>query len=226
MRKTIYGITQSPHPEERLKGASRRTLDACPTQASIRRRVVEEGVTAAFELRGEALVAGAHDAAVAQDVDDVGHDIVEQALVMRDYDRGVLGRAKLVDAVGDDAQRVDIKPAIGLVEDRELRLEHRHLEDLVALLLTAGEADIDGALQQILADIEELQLGAHGFEELAGAELGLAARAVHGVERGAQEIQVVHAGDLDRVLEGEEDTGARPLIGREREEILSEIKHA
>ena len=50
------------------------------------------------------------------------------------------GPAELVDAVGDDAQRVDVEPGIGLVEDGELGLEHRHLEDLVALLLAAGEA--------------------------------------------------------------------------------------
>ncbi len=71
-------------------------------------------------------------------------------------------------------KRVDVEAAVGLVEDRELRFEHRHLEDLVALFLAAGKPDIDGALQEIVADIEQLQLGAHDAQELAGVELGFA----------------------------------------------------
>ena len=65
--------------------------------------------------------------------------------------------------------------------------------------------------------------GAHGPEELAGVELGLAAMAALRVERGAQEIHVVHARDLDRVLEGEKHALARPLVRRHREEIAAEI---
>ena len=123
----------------------------------------------------------------------------------------------------DEAQRVDVEAAVGLVEDRQARLQHRHLEDLVALLLAAGEPDIDRALQQIVADLEQLQLGAHRAQELAGVELGLAAVAAAGVERGAQEIHVVHAGDLDRVLEREEQPLARPLVGRHRQQVAPEI---
>jgi hypothetical protein len=48
-------------------------------------------------------------------------------------DRG----AQRVHALGHDAQRVDVEARVGLVEDGQLRLEQRHLEDLVALLLAA-----------------------------------------------------------------------------------------
>ena len=156
----------------------------------------------------------------------VGHDVVEQALVVGDHHDRAVGRAQPVDALRDDAQRVDVEAAVGLVEDRQARLQHRHLEDFVALFLAAGEADIDRALQQIFADLEQLQLGAHGAQELAGVELGLAAMAAAGVERGAQEIGVVHAGDLDRVLEGEEHALARPLVGRHREQVAALIGDA
>ena len=47
-----------------------------------------------------------------------------------------------------------------------------------------------------------------------------------GIERGAQEIHVVHARDLDRVLEGEEHALARPLVGRHRQQVAAEIAHA
>src|SRR3712207_8095566 len=93
-----------------------------------------------FKLERQLLAARAHDAATVEDVDEVGDDVVEQALVVRDEDDGVLGRAQAVDAVGDDAQGVDVEPRAGLVEDGELRLQHRHLENLVALLLAAREA--------------------------------------------------------------------------------------
>ena len=66
------------------------------------------------------------------------------------------GRAQRVDAVGDDPQRVDVEARVGLVEDGELRLEHRHLEDLVALLLAAGEALVDRAAQEALVHLDEL----------------------------------------------------------------------
>ena len=139
--------------------------------------LAEGAVAAPLQLGGERLVAGLDDAAVLQHVHPVGLDIVEQPLVMRDHDDRAVGRAQLVDALATMPQRVDVEAAVGLVEDREPRLQHRHLEDFVALLLAAREADIDRALQQVVADIEQLQLGAHEAQELAGVELGLAAMA-------------------------------------------------
>ena len=154
-------------------------------------------------------------------MDMVGLDIVEQPLVMGDHDDSTIRRALRVDALRDNSQRVDIKTAIGLVQQRELRLQHRHLENLVALLLAAREADIDAALKQILADLQLFQLGADGFEELAGIEFRLAAITARRIEGGAEEIHIVHARYLDRILESEKDAFARPLIGGEREQILA-----
>ena len=53
-----------------------------------------------------------------------------------------------LDPFGHDAQGVDVEAGVGLVEDGQLRLEHRHLEDLVALLLPAGEALVQVALAE------------------------------------------------------------------------------
>ena len=47
-----------------------------------------------------------------------------------------------------------------------------------------------------------------------------AAVLAHGVERRPQEVDVVDAGDLDRVLEREEHALARALLGRQREQVL------
>ena len=51
-------------------------------------------------------------------------------------------------AVGHDAQRVDVEARVGLVEHGQLRVEHGHLQDLVALLLAAGEALVQVALTE------------------------------------------------------------------------------
>ena len=76
----------------------------------------------------------------------VGHDVVEQALIVGDDDDAARRVAQRVDAVGHRAQRVDVEAEIGLVQDAQARLEHRHLQDLVALLLAAREAEIEVAL--------------------------------------------------------------------------------
>ena len=48
------------------------------------------------------------------------------------------------------------RPGVGLVEHRDLRLEHRHLQDLGALLLAAGEAVVEVARGERAVDVEQL----------------------------------------------------------------------
>src|SRR5215831_18041837 len=110
--------------------------------ATSRRLVLVLRVAGGFELERQLLAAGLHDAPLGEHVHHVGHDVVEQALVVGDDHHGALRRAQAVDAVGDDAQRVDIEAGVGLIEHGKARLEQRHLQDLVALLLAAGKADI------------------------------------------------------------------------------------
>ena len=120
-------------------------------------------------------------------------------------------------------QRVDIQAGIGFVENRQSRLQQRHLQDLVALLLAAGEADIQRALQHVLGDTEFVALGADQLEELHGVQFRLPAMLADGIERRLQEIVAADAGDLDRILEGEEDAFARPLFGVQFQQVLALI---
>ena len=53
-----------------------------------------------------------------------------------------------------------------------------------------------------------------------GVDLLLAARLADLVVRGAQEVGVGDAGDLDRILEREEDARLRALLGLQLEQIL------
>ena len=58
--------------------------------------------------------------------------------------------AQRVHAVRHQLQRIDIEAGIRFVENRQLRLQHSHLENLIALLLAAGEADVHGTVEQRL----------------------------------------------------------------------------
>ena len=138
---------------------------------------------------------------------------------------GALGAAHRVDAVGDDLERVDVEARVGLVENRQLRLEQRHLEDLVALLLAAREPLVDRAAQHALVDVEQLRLLLDQLHELHRVELGLAVVLALGVERRLEEVGVVHAGDLDRVLERHEHAFAGALVGIHVEQVLALVEH-
>ena len=142
---------------------------------------------------------------------------------MGDHHDRPLGAAQAVDAVGDGPERVDVEPGIGLVENREPGLEHRHLEDLVALLLAAGEAEIDASLQELLLDPDQLGLVAHELHEARGVDLLLTPRPAQRIERGAQEVHVGDAWDLHGVLEGQKHAGGRALLRRHRQQVLAVI---
>ena len=73
--------------------------------------------------------------------------------------------------------------------------------------------------------VEQRQLFLHELHELDRVELLLAAVLAHGVQRRLQEVAVRDAGDLDRVLEREEEALARPLLGIELEQVLAVEDH-
>ena len=58
-------------------------------------------------------------------------------------------------------------------------------------------------------------------EELHRVQLGLALVLADFVQRGLEEIGAVHAGNLDRILEREEQPFARALLGVEVEQVLA-----
>ena len=70
-------------------------------------------------------------------MNEIGHDVVEQALIVGHDDESALRAAQGVDALGDDLERVNVKPGIRLVEEAKLGLKDSELEDLVALFLAA-----------------------------------------------------------------------------------------
>ncbi len=122
------------------------------------------------------------------------------------------------------AKRVDIKTAIGLVEKHQVRLQQRHLQHLVTFLLAAREADIDGALQHVVLDLELLRLLAHQLEEFHGVHFRFAAKLALRVIGCLQEGGRGNARDFHRILKGEENATASPLIGGEFQKIFTLIE--
>ena len=96
------------------------------------------------------------DPALEHDVDEVGLDHVQDALVVGDDQDAHVGPGELVDALGDGAQRVDVEARVGLVEDRDLGLQQRQLQQLHPLLLAAGEAVVEVAAGEVFGDVRQL----------------------------------------------------------------------
>ena len=126
-----------------------------------------EGLVALrFELVGELRTAFFNDTPVHEHVHEVGRDVVEYPLVVRDHERAHLGADESVHAVRHDLERVDVEARVGLVQHRDPRLQHRHLQDLDALLLAAGEAVVQVARGELARNLQLL----HRRQQL-GAEL-------------------------------------------------------
>ena len=141
---------------------------------------------------------------------------------MGDHEGAHLRADELVDAVRDDPQGVDVEPRVGLVEHGDARLQHRHLEDLDALLLAAREPVVEIALRQLARHLEVLHRGEHvGAELLHGDRVVLAAvrRLALRVDRAAQEARDGDAGDRVGILEREEEALLGALVGAELRDV-------
>src|SRR5438034_9744880 len=115
----------------------------------------------------------------------------EDPVVVRHEDRGIVGAAQLLHRLRHGFHRVDIEAGVGLVEDRKLGLEHRQLEDFVALLLAAREAVVDGAIQVAVVPADQLEFFLERVHEFHGAELFLTAVLADRVHGGAEKYALV-----------------------------------
>jgi hypothetical protein len=97
------------------------------------------------------------------------------------------------------------RPGVGLVEDRDVGFEDRHLQDLVALLLAAREALVEVAVGERSGPCR----GAASTPSSRAAPRARQVDALAGRQRLAQELADRHAGDLLGVLEGQEHAGLR-----------------
>src|SRR3546814_5588838 len=84
---------------------------------------------------------------------------------------------------------------------------------LVALLLATRKTDIDRAFEHLLIHPEHVRLRPRELEEFAPRKRRLAPRLALAVQGFAQKLDVGDAGNLDRILEDEEQPGGRAFVG-------------
>src|SRR5262245_7532347 len=196
-----------------------------PGRLHSRASALDPIVSLLLQLDSEFLAAGFDYPASVEHVDIMRLDVIEQPLVMRDEDYGVVFFGQLIDAARDDPQRVDVQSGIGLVKHGQLRFEHGHLQNLVALLLAAGEAFVDRAVDEARVHLDYLQLLADQVVEFQRVELIAPLTLRLFVVSHAQEVGVAHAGNFDRVLKGHEDAQPRPLIGLDIQQVSALVDH-
>ena len=164
-------------------------------------------------------VALGRHAALDQDVHAVDVDVLQDAGVVRDDDeRAVAALAIDLHAARDDGQRVHVQAGVGFVQEGQLRLEQQQLQHLELLLLAAGKAHAQLAVQVGRVHVQLLGQFLDVLAELLALHVAHA-RAACG--NGAQEAADGHAGNLHRRLEAQEKARVRALVSGQVCDILA-----
>ena len=164
------------------------------------------------------------DPATHEDVDVVGLDVAQDALVVRDQERAHVGADERVHAGRDDPERVDVETGVGLVEDRDLRLEHRELEHLDPLALAPREPVVHVARRELARDLELLHRPHQLLPELGDRDrivLAAVPALADRVDRAPQEAGDGDSGNRVRILEREEETLLGALVRAELGDVLA-----
>ena len=137
-------------------------------------------VTLLLQLVRQIGAASLDDLPLVHHMHDIRRDVVEDALVVRDDEHAQVRATQRVDTIGDDLERVDVQAGVGLVEDGVGRLQHRHLQHLGALLLAAGEAVVEVAVDEGAIHLEQLHLLGDQLAKLGGRDALLQASPIVG----------------------------------------------
>ena len=131
---------------------------------------------------------------------------------MRHENHGLVRIVQLVDAFSDNSQRVNVEARICFVEHRKLWIKHGHLENLVALLLAAGEPFVDRTRHEAGIHLDDLRLLFQKVFEFQRIQFFLTVMFLLFVISEPQKLRVRDAGHLDRILKSHEDAFARAFI--------------
>ena len=123
-------------------------------------------VTLLVQFGGKFRTAGFDDSAAQHDVRLVGSVVFQKLFVVRDDQDAHPGAADFGDALAGQPNGVGIEAAIGFVEHRESRLQHRQLQNLGPLHFAAGKAVVDVSLGELGIDSQLLHLGPQFLAEI------------------------------------------------------------
>jgi len=147
---------------------------------------------------------------------------------MGDDNGAHLGPDQIADAAGDCLQGVDVEAGVGLVEHRQARTEQRQLQNLDPLFLSAREAVVQIAAEQLARHLQLLGRRGQLLAELRNRNrivLAACARLAQGVHRRAQEAGHGHARNRVGILEGQEESLLGALVRSELEQAAAVEKH-
>src|SRR3569623_1014022 len=178
-------------------------------------------ITMFLEIEREILAARLDDTARLHHVHKIRFNIVEHALVVCHQDNRVILIGKLVHATGNNPECIDIKTRVGLVKNREPRLQQRHLQYLITFFFTAGKPFIDPAIKKIRVHFQQFHLLAHEILKLERIKFLLATLGLHRVISKPQKMTIRNAWYFNRVLKGEKHAGTSAFFWFEIEQILA-----
>src|SRR5690606_30128911 len=112
--------------------------------------VFQPAVAFFFQFQCQFFATGFHDTAIRQHVNVIGHNVVEQALIVSDYDKAAVGIAHGVNTLSHHLQCIDIQTGVGFIQNAQAGFQQHHLHQFVALFLAAGKAFVHSTLEETL----------------------------------------------------------------------------
>ena len=156
-----------------------------------------------------------HDSPAYEDVHHVRRELGEQTLVVGDGDHrhGAFG-CRLLYPAADGSESVDVEPGVDLVENGHGRPQDTELNHFVALLLAAGQVDVERPLEKCDVEADPTGLLLHQGQYVVSVVV-----ASSGAQGSGEHVGGLHARNLGRILHAEEDAGLHPLPSGEVEKF-------
>ena len=156
---------------------------------------------------------------------NIGFDIIQQPLIVRNDDTTCFGSLQFVHTLGYNTQRINIKTGIRFIQNTQLRLQHSHLEDLIALLLTTAESLVYRTVCQFIIQFHHSPLLAHQLQELTGCQCREAFIFTLLVYRRTHKVHHTDSGNLHRILERQKQTFMTAILRTQSQQIFSFKSH-
>ena len=129
---------------------------------------------------------------------------LQQTVVMGDDNAGGFRGSQFVHAFSHNTHGIYIQTGIRLVEDAQLRFQHRHLENLITFLLTATESFIHRTVGKFGIQLHNLTFLTHQLEKIGSLQRVLPFILALCIDGSLHEIGHRDTRNLHGILEREE----------------------
>ena len=140
---------------------------------------------------------------------------------MGNYDAGILGIAEVIDALGHDAESINVQTAVRFVKNGELRLKHGHLENLIAFFSPPENPSLTERLASLLSSSTNSLRSRISFQKIGSRHRVQSLVFPFLVDCSPHEVDHADSRNLHRILETEEDTLAGTVLRWHLQQILA-----